>query len=325
MRTASTWFAAIVLVSFAPPVHAVDVTTCGQVVARRDAGVLQADLDCSGTGLPAIALEKGAALDLNGHTIVGGPLLPTIDAAGGTDDPPTPGDFTVRGPGVVAGTAVDASPFRSWNACINVRDGRAVITSATGVVEIYGCEVGVSGGMKGPDAGGKGRVTMDHVTVHDNFQSGTEVRNLVASDVEAHHHARYIGLAVSNVAKVRHVLVHHNNVGLAAKNLAGEDLTASDNEAPTTGAGGQGVIAERANLVRFTAHGNTNPGIGGARVRLVDSTLTGNGLRPPHVDVDIQTDIRPRLKNTVCLHSEVAISDRPLPPTYPDWGVCTDD
>jgi hypothetical protein len=57
----------------------------------------------------------------------------------------------------------------------------------------------------------------------------------------------------------------------------------------------------------------------------VDSEVVTNGLYPPHTDVDIQTELRPVLIDTVCLHSEVAVSDRPFPPTYPDWGVCADD
>jgi hypothetical protein len=316
---------ALALFLSAETAYALDITTCGEVVTRRDPGVLQADLNCSGTGAAAVSLMRGATLDLNGHTIVGGPLAPTIDSAGSTADPgvPRPASFTVRGPGVVAGTAEDAFPFRNYNACINLRDGRGVITSATGVVEIYGCEYGIWGGTKGPDLGGRGRATIDHVNVHDNFRAGVSVRKLIASDTTAHHHARDVALTASKYAEVTNVLVHHNSFGLGAKKLVATDLSAIDNQGDPSS--GQGVYTEHGVLTRFVAHGNTNPGIGGTYVKLIDSTVTGNGLQPPHLNVDIQTAMRPVLVNTVCLHSEVALSDRPLPPTYPNWGVCSED
>jgi hypothetical protein len=43
--------------------HALDITSCGQVVPRRETGVLTGDLDCTATGgTPAVSLENGATL-----------------------------------------------------------------------------------------------------------------------------------------------------------------------------------------------------------------------------------------------------------------------
>src|SRR5262245_38459378 len=54
---------------------AVDVTTCGQVIPPHEAGVLVADLDCSGqpAGSDGVVLGNQSSLDLQGHSLVGPP------------------------------------------------------------------------------------------------------------------------------------------------------------------------------------------------------------------------------------------------------------
>src|SRR5262249_8504299 len=54
---------------------AVDVTTCGQVIPPHEAGVLVADLDCSGQPARSdgVVLGTQSSLDLQGHSLVGPP------------------------------------------------------------------------------------------------------------------------------------------------------------------------------------------------------------------------------------------------------------
>jgi hypothetical protein len=66
---------ALVLVALqAVPAAALDVDACGTTVSKKDDGVLVADLVCDldageGVGDAALELEKGAELDMNGHTL----------------------------------------------------------------------------------------------------------------------------------------------------------------------------------------------------------------------------------------------------------------
>ena len=65
--------ATLVLISLAVPARALDVTTCGALIAADEVGTVQADFDCV-DGPPdnpyfGIVLQRGARLDLNGHVI----------------------------------------------------------------------------------------------------------------------------------------------------------------------------------------------------------------------------------------------------------------
>lgn len=318
-------FLASLTILAARTVAAIDVTSCGATLPETDTGVLQVDLDCAGAGPYGVRLLRKATLDLNGHSITGGPVAPTVLGVE-TSDGSGRGDFTIRGPGSIAGTSPDAFPFLNGNACVMVSDGRARITSATGVVEISGCETGVLGGTRGPSFGGQGRVTMDHVDLHDHWLQGLAAKRLVATDVTVHDHVRGIGMAVSRRMSVEDVMVHHNNVGIAAGTIVGSDVTASDNIGPDpNAAGGNAIFSDGlVSLTNLVATGNTNPAITARSLKLVDSQVTNNGLREPHLMVDIQSVTRPRLINTVCLHSEATGAPRPGP-EIPDWDVCLDD
>jgi len=53
------------------PAASVDVTTCPVLVPAGTTGVVQSDLDCTDTsGFAYVVLERGAVLDLNGHTLI---------------------------------------------------------------------------------------------------------------------------------------------------------------------------------------------------------------------------------------------------------------
>ena len=65
--------ALLLAISAAAPARALDITGCPAVVPRGEIGVVQADFDCVGSSPDSpnfpIVLERGARLDLNGHTI----------------------------------------------------------------------------------------------------------------------------------------------------------------------------------------------------------------------------------------------------------------
>jgi hypothetical protein len=58
------------------PAFAIDVTSCPLVIPAGEVGVVQSDFVCGGDESFSIVLERGARLELNGHTI-------TADAGGG--------------------------------------------------------------------------------------------------------------------------------------------------------------------------------------------------------------------------------------------------
>ena len=300
----------------------IDVTACNTTVPKGETGVVQTDLDCTNTAAPAVRLLRGAVLELNGHTVAGGPGFPTIVGTKDALSDFEPGRFTIRGPGTIAGSDPDPYPFPGLHGCVTVNGGRARLESETGEIDVHGCDVGVLGGTTGDLSGG--RLDLDHVTMHDNWEAGAAAKAVKASHVTAHHHARGIGLTARTSLRLSNVSAHHNDVGLSAgRAVKGADVTASDNLGPDpNGAGGVGVFsAGSVNLLRLTASNNTNPGVGAVRVKLVDSTVVNNGLRPPHLTIDIQSERRPRLVNSTCLHSEVT----GVGMVPPDWDVCLND
>lgn len=308
----------LVMLLGAAPAWAIDITTCGTLISAGESGVLQVDLDCAPTTAPAVVVLKNGTLELNGHRLRGGPTAPVVlgarDATGAE-----PGNFTIVGPGEIAGTAPDPGPFIFTGGCVDVNNGRVTVTSASGTVDVHGCINGIFGGTGTDTLGGRARVKIDHVTLHDNWRSAVVARTITAADVEAYNHATGVALSARRI-RVTNVYVHHNNVGLGAEVIRGSDVIASDNIGPDPGsAGGNAIFGSKtivlSNLVSMN---NTNPGISGVRVKLVDSTVTNNGLRGPHFMVDIETERRPVLIDSTCLHSEVS-------PSGGDWDVCVDD
>ena len=136
----------------------VDVTTCGQVVPRRDVGTLTTDLDCSSvSGAYAVELGDKATLELDGHTITGR----TIFCQSGC---------TVHGPGEVTGAQTG----------IFVNGARRAVT-VSGGVSLHGNNEGIFNGGS--------RLTLIDVDISNNSGSGIFVMsrrvrgsNVVAND-----------------------------------------------------------------------------------------------------------------------------------------------
>ena len=73
-----------------------DLTSCGTVVPAMANARLPADLDCSTAAGPGVVLEMGAALDLNGFTLVGNPSAFGADGVSCADGCRVDGPGTVR-------------------------------------------------------------------------------------------------------------------------------------------------------------------------------------------------------------------------------------
>jgi hypothetical protein len=290
--------------------RAVDITACGQTVPARQAAVLQSDLDCSGSPF-GVRLLRRASLDLNGHTIAGGDLTSAtvvgVSSVAG-DDPigKGSGNFTIVGPGVIAGT--NHPPVSSGTtACVLINAGRALMTSASGVIEVRGCVVGVNGNrLSAQSSTDRGKLEMDHVSVHQARYDGVAVRRLIASDVSAYDNE--IGLSVRSKTVLTNVTLNTNGIGFQGGTLVtGSGVTAIGNSNNGIDTCGFGTI----DLINVVAMNNGFAGVCGNHVRLTDSTVTDNA-------VDIVSYITmPVLVDTVCGTSR-RVDSTP-------WGVCTND
>lgn len=300
--------AAFVLHGFAGVVFAGDVTSCGATVASGETGVLQADLDCT-TGPYGVRLLPGGTLDLNGHRIsVGSQADATVVGVATTagDDPigSGRGNFTIVGPGEISGVGREfAGTISGTYGCVQLNDGRARVTSATGTVDIHGCVYGIVGSAGESPNGG--RLTVDHASLHDNLFDGAAVSRLAASDVDASHNGGQ-GLSTT-VAKLTNVTANDNPKGhgvFGASTLKGVNVTANGNY---TGA----ECWRTLKVVGLTAGGNALFGAAGNKVVLIDSTVENNGT------ADIMSRTYPRLVNTTCGTS--------LDGNSVTWGLCAND
>ena len=304
--------AVIGVLSQAGTTRATDITACGETVAAGDTGELQADLDC-GSDFYGVRLLAGSTLRLNGHSIVGGPnTFATVLGVAYVDDAEPDeggrGRFTIVGPGEIAGPGPDPQSYVSTRACVTLQNGRGTLTSPTGVIDIHGCNFGVAGYILEYSTN-RARVTMDHVVVHDNSQEGVAVRKITASHVTAYGNHES-GLTASSTLIVNDVDSHDNAYGnglYGGRLVKGSDATLSGNY--------NGVSTTRkVELANLSSIGNTGvAGVQGRRVRLTNSTVTGN-------TIDILAESAPILVGTTCGTSRVAGTS-----TSEEWGVCTND
>jgi hypothetical protein len=292
----------------------VPITACETTVNPGDTGVLQADLDCSGSPF-GVRMLIGTTLDLNGHTIGGGAttfatVLGVNRAQGklrqGRGDGPEigsgGGDFTIVGPGGISGS-VAVPPEVTIPACVLINGGHVHIIGGTGRVDIAGCGAGVLGSSG--IVSNKGRVELEKVDFHGGG-SGPVVKTLTASDVTVHDTVGEVAVSVLGKAHVTDVSVHDNpgNGLTSGQSMDGSGVVATNNG--VTGIFTRGTMQ----LSNVTASGNQT-GAAARLVQLTDSTLTGNGAS------DITSFRHPLLTNVTCNHS----TRRDGSP----WGVCADD
>lgn len=305
----AVFFASLTLIlASTTSAKAIDISSCGTTVPKGETGVLQTDLDCS-NDLFGVRLLRKATLDLNGHAISGGTVtFATVLGANRVNpDDPTEGgrgNFTIVGPGEISGVLVSPVFAVGTQGCVVLQNGRARITSPTGVVDIHGCVFGVVGYL--PEySTNVSHATIDHVILRDNLFEGVTVRRLLASNVLSHDNGG-IGVHAIVAMQITDVVAVSNPIGIfAVRSVKGANVTATGN--------GNGVESFGAiDLTNLDASNNSYLfGVNAPRVRLVDSIVTGNAL------ADIGSRRKPRLVNTVCGLS--AGSDGA------PWGVCAND
>ncbi len=161
------------------PVHAVDVTSCGDTVADGQTGTLQVDLDCSADPAEsAVRLGRGATLDMNGHAIVsrvagvscGSDAHAPICSVLGPGDI-SGGDYGIVGADrmvIVSDVAVHDTALRGIAVTRNLR--------ATNVSVLRAGNAGISVGRQ---------LTATNVTANDNAGDGVEATRLIGTDVTA--------------------------------------------------------------------------------------------------------------------------------------------
>jgi hypothetical protein len=293
----------IALLAGALRVDATDVTSCGQTIAALDTGILQTDLDCSGSQF-GVRLLAGATLDLNGHAVRGGDVTEATVLGIGHEDGTGRARFTIVGPGEISGTGHEYPTFGTWG-CIQVNDGLARVSGGTGRIDVHGCIYGVLGSA-GESPNGRARVTLEHVDFHDLTFDAAAVGKLSATDVTASDNGGQ-GLGAERKTVVADVVANNNVRGhgvFSGGVLKGTNVSTSGN---ITGVEAWGTLA----LVNASSSGNQYFGVTGKRVKLTNSIITGNGI------ADIASRSLPRLVDTTCGTSMDFNSN--------SWGVCEND
>jgi hypothetical protein len=298
----------------------VPISTCGAVVPAKQVGVLQNDLDCGDLGgfcpdctkqgctvgaacetaadcptmicnpIPAVRLEQGARLDMNGHRI-SAPGRSAVQC-GAFLEARRCGVFSSVGRGVI-------------NDCTTgILAGRAVVDVTD--VEVNGCVVGAWSSQK---------LRLKNVSADGNNNSGFLAKDIDATNVSASN-----SLGFGFAAGIERFRRPGHSSGPFGR-IRGTDITA-------TGNGQAGVFStDTFKIVNLTATGNgfalggpQSGGIVGTKGGVLkNSTVTGNVNGPAHDPLDVFTAKPPHLIDTIC-----GTSGR-----YPDkavsWGVCSDD
>lgn len=226
---------------------AIDINTCGQVVPTGDTGVVVADLDCP--ALPsvcaddpatactssddcggarcfgaAVALQKRAALDLNGHTLKGGGDVTVLCAR----------DCVVTGAGTIENESLANSPM-----------GIYVVRKATV------SDVVLDGGFAGIYADSRrSRLSATNIVASNSYFYGILwYGRMFATNVTANGSG---GLGIFGPIKLIGDQITANDnegTGIIVKNSRITNLTATNN-------GSVGISAERLRVESGTATGN---------------------------------------------------------------------
>ncbi len=169
---------------------AIDVTECGQTIGRSEVGQLQQDLDCHATGLdPArgIFLQRGATLELNGHTITGDGSGFGIQVGGRRRDL-----VAIDGPGVITNFFVGITGVST----------RLRVRHVVAHHNRYGFEFKVSK-----------RIEMTSVAMNDN-EFGITGRGVgfVGQDIEARRNSS-VGVSIAGPASLTRLVATGNGEG----------------------------------------------------------------------------------------------------------------
>jgi hypothetical protein len=276
----------VLLASFA---RALDVASCGQVVAAHTTGVLQIDLDCMPTpsnDVPnwgfGIELENGATLDLNGHTLAvpGGGNFAAVLCFERCTVTSSAGIGTVSGPGAV--------PDEGNQGIANLLNKGKVSVSALTVSgfgqgvfgsKVQATNVTVSNNFRGLRAA---KAVLDNVTVNDNSDGG-----IVLED------------APSRLRITNSTISGSSHFGIFIGGSGGGGLAAAGITVMNNGCAGV-VTTER------------------KRVLLSNSQVSGQ-------TIDVETATLPRLLNTACGTSSHLVTSACTDAVDGPWGVCAND
>jgi hypothetical protein len=288
MNRRSLGFGIGLCVQLATAALASDITQCGQTVPTGDVGVLMVDLVCP--NLSAVRVSNGGTLELNGHSI-SAPAASAVVA-----------DF------VPVQTGVPRHKF-----------------SVVGPGTIYGSDTGIEG---------VGGIRVSMVTIHDTGRGITTTKdrrgNLKLTNVtitQSSDPTNGIGVVAYKVVASGLTVTGMPFDGITVHRISGADVVASGNGPgiPSLGVG-FGIDADKAiHLQNLTANDNDGAGVFSEKIALRDSTVIGNrgAITDPNThkftsDIDVFTDSRPRLVNTVCGKSYNPGFDA-------SWHVCQND
>lgn len=220
---------------FAPFAEAVPITTCNQTVTVGDVGVLQNDVVCSPDDLAGIILERDAALDLNGFSLVSG-------GASNVGVFCLSRECEIRGPGVI-----DGAP------------GRWISIWLEGAVKLKIRDVTVRNGDIGITGSLGTAVKAENVTIEDIDQWAFAAGKIRASGLTVTGSAALTIAAVnSRTLSGENIDVSNNGaIGIRADSVRVENLTVNGNA-------GLGIEALRGIVLRgnSAAFGNDAAGDG---------------------------------------------------------------
>ncbi len=310
--------ATAVLVLSTATAHAVDVTTCGQIVPPGETGVLVADLICPTPTLGCFECRpNGSGCFPTGATC-------TTDADCGE------GDVTCSR---IAAVAIDLKGTLDMNGHAIVATGQfavvcrskgpCTVTSTTGRGDISGSDGGIL--MRA------GKLDVSNVDVHDNVGPGIYTPILSVrmrlTNVTANANGA-MGIRADSL-KASDVTANGNGqAGIeTAGKVLGSNVVTNDNVWAGLNAGGG------AKLTTFTATGNGIAGVpngggglivGGGAVKVSGATVTGNMFDDGtgSVPLDLITVRKPKFSGT-CDHS--ARVNRHTGDLGAPWGVCSGD
>jgi hypothetical protein len=189
------------------------------------------------------------------------------------------------------------------------------VDGGTGVVELSNCDVGVV------SRGQKVRLRAAGLRVHD-VRVGVFARSIRGHDITVTSCTGIpagingAGIAVRK-AQLTNTSINGCWTGLQVeKSVRGSNITSSDNY--VYGVFTSAVVGGSVELTNLMATGNGFAGVQGSKVRLADSTVTGNGVVIGETGADLSTSRLPILTNTACDKSvEYGTTNT--------WGVCAND
>jgi hypothetical protein len=298
----ATIAALVLTVSTAPTARAqVVVTQCGTLVSSE--AVLGADLDCSGSCVPAVFIENGASLHFNGFTLTGAaPSVPSCS------DPVVQcvGGCTLVGPGTIAGGpfGVCASEYGSCSTYeprgklvmtdMTVRDTRRTAVFA-GYLRMENCVVSGTGPSRAVHAARSARISTSTIennglvgitgtrvrvigsTIRDNGDDGLSIGNgsKLVDTVVTGNGGYGIYITEGRVKVFGGVIGQNATDGVAARKALVEGTTISEN-------GGVGLSVGYGRVADATIVGNADSGVECWEVQIESSEVSGNCVASPN-------------------------------------------